>query len=758
MKLIGFELRKLWGKRGFCLSFCVILLLNVLLLWYAHLPDQNTPPLSAYQAFAEDMAEMTETEKGDYLAMLQETLDGVDFAQKVVNARLLENGDQIANAAMERRPGVFERYYDQLTSGDYLIYTDSLSLEQALVKQMAEEYAQVSGYGDYLNAIQENRDTLGSISLFQDSTQSSFSSRNIQKSARDYAGLEDSNIRWIPSQGIANAMDSILTDLLLLLTLFLFVGGSILEEKEKHLFYITRATHLGGLPTMGAKLLALLIHCLSATAVLYGCNLLFFACTTGLGDLSAGLQSLAPYLSSPLPLSIWAYLLLSLAMKALALYGAGALLTALCVCVKRGFVPYLAGIGAVGISWLFYALIPAYSMWSPLKFLNLIGLLRTETLLGGYWNFNILGTPVSRLTLATGLLMAGCVLGSLLSLLAFGRGHALTLRSSHATLAMPFHPHGNLLRHEGYKLLLTNRALVILLAFALLLGYQIFHQGYSCGGQEQYYQTFLLQLEGEWTEEKEQLLATEQARYDTAFAELERIESLVSEGTLEGDTAEVMKGPWYSETVYYPAFQRILLQYDRVKAEGGDFVYDTGYLYLFGIRDGDFPLHLLLLTLAIGFAFSNAVSMEYQAGAWPLLQATQRGRRAILRRKGLVTLLCAWLLTLAPWVCRWIAITRVFPLGQLTAAIDSIPGYAQGNTLPIFLFLALALLSQLVAVSLVALAVLALSRWRKTQLQALFFSLLFLAFPLALSLMGLTFTKWCSVYPLYAWPSFLWNG
>ena len=115
MKLTGFELQKLWGKRSFCLSLSVILLLNVLLLWYVHLPDQTTPPLSAYKAFAADVAGMTAREQGDYLSDLQETLDGVTFVQKVINARQLDDGAEIVASAMQQNPGVFEQYYDHFT-------------------------------------------------------------------------------------------------------------------------------------------------------------------------------------------------------------------------------------------------------------------------------------------------------------------------------------------------------------------------------------------------------------------------------------------------------------------------------------------------------------------------------------------------------------------------------------------------------------------------------------------------------------------
>ena len=50
-QLIHFELRKIWCKRNFVFSVCILLILNVFLLWYTSLPDENTPELSAYKKF-----------------------------------------------------------------------------------------------------------------------------------------------------------------------------------------------------------------------------------------------------------------------------------------------------------------------------------------------------------------------------------------------------------------------------------------------------------------------------------------------------------------------------------------------------------------------------------------------------------------------------------------------------------------------------------------------------------------------------------
>ena len=75
-RLAGYELWKIWGGRSFRLSVCVLLLLNLFLLWYGNLPGEDTPPLAAYKAFGRETAGMTQEEKGEYLLVLKETKIG----------------------------------------------------------------------------------------------------------------------------------------------------------------------------------------------------------------------------------------------------------------------------------------------------------------------------------------------------------------------------------------------------------------------------------------------------------------------------------------------------------------------------------------------------------------------------------------------------------------------------------------------------------------------------------------------------------
>ena len=82
MRLLGFELGKVWGRRSFLLSVCVLLAVNGFLLWYTNLPDGEEPGLYAYRAFGEEIAGMTEEEKGQYVTEYKETMEGVRFVDR----------------------------------------------------------------------------------------------------------------------------------------------------------------------------------------------------------------------------------------------------------------------------------------------------------------------------------------------------------------------------------------------------------------------------------------------------------------------------------------------------------------------------------------------------------------------------------------------------------------------------------------------------------------------------------------------------
>lgn len=754
MRLTMYELSKVWRKKSFLLSVCVLLAVNLFLLWYINLPDGVTPPLSSYKAFGEDVFSMSEEEKAEYVTELKNKMDGILFVQRIQSLQAMGNemGTVIAQQELDANPGIFEEYYKLYQGGEYLLYTDDQAQESTLIDELYEEFHKVSEYEDYLESVQKRKNSLNGISIFQNESSNSFSNRNIEKSAADYEKMGNVRIRWQPSKAITLASEGSITDILLFLGILLFVGGLITEEKEKRLFYITRATKHGMSAYLFGKLGALLIHSLTITTVMISSNLIFAAITTGVGDLTSSIQSLTPYMESSLSISILEYLLLSVITKATVLFGFGTILTAVAVGSSKGFMSYFAGILLLSLSGLLYITIPAYSTLCPLKYLNFIGTMGTGQLYGSYLNLNVQEHPVSRLALTWIILIFIIVIAIVICLLLFLQGQHLELKKTRLPRLTQFRPHGNLLRHEAHKLLITNRAALILLCFAVLIGYYGISQEYHPSVKEEYYQKMMLQLEGEFTEQKEQLILSEQARFDEASKKIEQIDSMAQNGELDKLTADATKSEWEAVLSFYPSFERIETQYARVKQDGGEFIYDTGYLYLFGKQDNSFLLCALLLSACMVLSFHNSISMEHSKKSWFLLGTTACGRKKIIVRKVWICLMCAAALSVVPWIFRSVCISEVFPMNELLNPIQSIPAFEYVSiNMPILCFTILAVLSQMVSVMIVALLALAISEWRKNDMQALFFGLLILVIPMVLKLMEFDFAGWFSIYPLYAW-------
>ena len=777
-RLTGFELEKIWGNRRFQLSCLLLVLLELFLLWYTALPDEGEAGLSAYKAFQRKIQGMSEQEKADFITGLKETMDGIGLVQEVLTMRGMGNemGDAFAAQIMESAPGVFEAYYELYQSEEYLTYTDSFWQEQGLIEELYKEWEKCAGYGEYLQSVQETEDTLEGIGIFSGKSggaEPSFSSRNVEKSARDYAGIMDEEIRWMPGRALTGAMGNVWTDIFLLLSVFLAVGSLILEEKEKRLFYITRSTRYGMGKSIGAKLAALFIHCAGMAAILYGVNLLFFSVTVGYGDFGAALQSVAAYRESCLSVSIREFIWLSVLTKGLAAFGFGALLAALCIAAETVYLPFGAGILFCGISFSLYSAIPGASKWNLCKYLNLMGILKTEHYYGGYLNFNLFGYPVSQRILTWIVIIflaAGGMVGSVFFYLG---GEKLALRDSRLPAVSFFRPHASLLRHECYKIMIVNRAALVLLVFGFLAGYREWRQNYYLSAQETYYQDMMLRLEGELTEEKEEWILSEHARYQDAFDQISQIEGMVSRGEISERAGEDLKAKYNAVTAFYPAFLRAWEQYQRlaensisesagermsVNSREGSFIYDTGYLYLFGIKGEGTLTDLILLCCGVILAFGNAAAMEDGIDAWSLLGSTRTGKRKILLHKAFLCGASAALLALIPFACRAARVGMTYPFRGLSFRISDIPCYETfAFHLPVWGFVLLAALSQAAVLGLAAITVFALSAWRREPLGTYFLGALLLLVPLALLLLGFSaaggFSRypWNALFSLYSW-------
>lgn len=750
--LIYFELKKIWNKKSFVFITCLLLIINIFFLWYTNLENEKRPSLSSYKMFQTEILNMSESEKEEYVKKLKKDIDGIYFVIDILNMQKNEIGSSFVEQELNENPGVFETYYEIYKSGNYLHFTSSLEQEQIFINEIYNEQVKVSGYDNYLEGIKKDKGKLEGISIFNNQDENNFSTRNIKKSAKDYSGLNSSNVKFIPSKTIVSTIENIGTDILLILITFLFIGNLITEEKEKKLFYVTRSTKYGVVHSIFAKIIALFIHCIIFSILLFSINYLFFGIFGGFNDLGIKLQSLAPYMESNFNGSILEYLIISILTKGIVVFGIGTIITAICIISDSMILPYILGISFLGISWLFYKIIPAVSNLNIIKHLNIFGILKTENLYGSYLNFNFFEYPISRITFSWIMIVGLLGLGIFLCIKFFLKGKSLELKRSTKNFILKFKPHTSLFKHELYKILITNKGIIIILIFSLLICYNELQRRYSPSLQEQYYQNIMLKLEGKPTEEKTELIKTEKSRFDEAFSKISEIDEQIAKGEINDTTGEAMKVKWYSITAFYPTFEKVLEQDKYVKENDGNYIYDTGYLYLFGVMDEGILNDFILLTLSIIFMFCNVMAIEYQNKAVNILQATNKGKKAIIKTKVKATIIIVLLFCILPFVCRFISVSSTFPInGFLLSAKDiSIYHNLSSGILVIGLIL-LKIFIQVFSGIILAMLILTISAWKKNNVQTIFLGLLILFVPLVLVLLGFEYMRLFSLYPLYSY-------
>ncbi len=753
IRLIPFELGKVLLKKSFIPLLLLLTALNVFLLWYLNLPDEGEAPLSAYKTISDQLSEMTSEEQVEYLNSLQTDLSMLGIVEQITLLQTHDNerSKKLAEQMLEQYSDVYDKYLSLYKSGDYLRYTDSAHSEAAFISEILVECETVSGYDKYLKAIEENRKHLNSVSIFNKGDGDSFSSRNIEKSFLDHQGLSAENIRFVPSKGIRLGTESTVTDLFMLLAVMLFVGGLIGEEKEKGLFYFTRASENGILKCMGAKISALFIYCFGAAALLYGSSLLYAGLSAGLGDPSAALQSAAVFTESSLDITLGEYMFLGFLTKSVMLFGFGAALSAVSLFSSRSFAPQLFGVGFLAVCRALYEFIPAYSIFSPVKYLAFWGSFNPKHLFGEYLNFNIAGHPVNRLSLAVIAAVVVCAGLLAVDLILFAKGKSLAHRRT--VRKFSFQPlHGSLFLHEGGKILFMNKAAVVLLLFGVLIGCNDLGKHYRMSVGEEYYCNIMVSIEGQLNEESEAVIVKERERYENALRQIELIDEMINRGELDKALGEDMKSAWQSQTAFYNYFLRVEQQYEHITEQGGEFIYDTGFQRLFGKTDGSFLQDLLFLTLCGVFAFAGVIPLEEQKKSQFLLSATAKGKNRIMAAKSAVCALCMAVMTVLPWIFRIYAVSQTYHMKMWGSSAQNLPMYYESVLAapPIWLFTLLMILLQIVVMWVIVCAVLLLSRKLKSGGQTVFLGLLIFALPLVMSVMGLDFMKWFSVYFVYS--------
>lgn len=275
-------------------------------------------------------------------------------------------------------------------------------------KRLLEQTEHLQSYESYLQKIQKNAQKMQMSSLFG-ADKNSFTYRNIIKTAQDFEGLTVDNIGLRNDRGLQDWLAFTWADWLFLGAVLILIM-SFFEDRHEGLTAIIRSCPAGRGNLQLSRLGVLFGYNAAMTVLLYFLPLAVSAYIDGgISDLSRSVQSLAEFRKCTEDMSIFAFLIRFFLVKTACGFLLGMLFWFFLSFLEQIQLCWMVTVAVLAAEYLLYTLIPAQSIFSPFREINVFSFVCTTGLYTKYENINFAGYPVSRSTFLLGLLAVAVV-------------------------------------------------------------------------------------------------------------------------------------------------------------------------------------------------------------------------------------------------------------------------------------------------------------------------------------------------------------
>lgn len=623
--MVRSEIRKLFQRLSTRIILLVLLAANGFFVW-----NQQLPGAEKYYQF----------DASHILSLYSALPDDAASALKALS---------------QQDDALLEAMFQETDAG--VLLTSDIYAEHKLFSNVMERVEPIACYDAILNEIDENADTLLLTGRYEPDT---FGHRNILKSREQYCALSDVRPEILYSGAVELLPGGRITDLILLLFCLLVGLELITSEKTNGTLQLIKPTFRGGYRLITSKVLAGLVLALAGTFLLYGMNLVIGFLRCGTIPMDYPIQSVFGFIRSPWRISIGVYVLGFFCMKFLWAASVTSIVYLACSLGK-------SVLGSCGIFLILCA---------PLSLL-LTG--DTVGLFSEYQNLNLFGWPVSSFFVSIlGMLLVSSA-GFILTAAIHKKTSPIIADRRSKNTGKVGRVSVNLISYEAQKLFLMNGAAWVLVGFMAVQTVTYLNFNAYLSPQERLYMAYSEKLEGKASPEKDAFLEEEAARFEDLYLQMEGYTSALASAQMQQESFEALSSRINRQLESEEVFLRAKNQYDRMKAQGYDYVCQTGYERLLGSEGQKDALILsiqLMIALILGLASIHAgeteTNMIFLLNSVPGKEESRKAK-AILAT---VYAVIAAVITFAPHI---IAIAKSYGLPGLFCYGHSVPLLRMGT-------------------------------------------------------------------------------
>ncbi|MBQ7336931.1 MAG: hypothetical protein IJW40_00590 [Clostridia bacterium] len=639
MKYIRYEWNKLTGARYAWWTVVLLLALSMLLAYAGtgvSLGDvgRRRALMAEYDAFI------------TYYAQNSEEVTAVMHEQAAFEEEQMRLDTQAHYAGVEYVKEEWVNRYGSDDVGDAALF----SMLQSTLAKPADYRVTV---GKVIRDAQNNYSELLAMGLAPQSA----SCRYQQKVEEIYTQrLADVRIGIEYSHGWSEFFANRTTDLLTLCALIFVTSVVFPIERQRGMLSLLRSTKQGRGRVARSKVVLLMLVSVGVTLLFSLTSLSLHAYFLGLSSPANAIQSLPAFTLCQYPLSIGAYFLLQLGVKALTACAFSLALAAVSLAFRHMALMLLGMVALLGSQLLMYFQASGQVLWQ-FNAVSAMALSTTQR----YFGISLFGDIRDAFGVLGVLTLLLLPCGAALSVLLFSRatvhavqegalGRAWSLLRPRAgkwlqRLARACRPRRSyalsLCAAEGYKTLIASRLLLPALALLIFCGGALLqeYREYQIPVDDALWREYTTRWEGVLTEQTLNEIRAERTRINQAIAAYQPAKAEFRAGKISADE--------YSEIsrAYFDADMRdeILLLVEEetarlqsLAARGGErawLLYDTGIERLLFVGDRTL-LYVLIILLLIGSYPNEYTALKgHGSGFCAILRTTRRGRGATFAAK-----------------------------------------------------------------------------------------------------------------------------
>lgn len=690
MKLVKFEFLKVITSKLFIITFVLFALCNFIFLSYDNYAESKSNiPYKAYSLLESNLKNKTHEEKGKFIDEIYERVYGINLIYNIQNNLKSENSGmrEYGEYLREENKDLYNKYYEEARNNPTFKYTGDSSIELSFLESVKNEYDKVDNYDSAIDDILVDAKGLQGISIFKESSDD-ISIKNIERTTNAYESMKGTKVDFEMDKGMEKFTSVTITDFFVLILIFIIATILITEEKEKNLFTIIKSTKNGGMMTILSKITSLFLLVSVISILFYGMNFLYYFFTIGYGNMATTIQSMEMFILSTLKINIGCYLLLFFISKILILFFISCIMFYFTVKFDNSSESIIGIVIILLIDFLFFKGIDLSSNINLLKSFNLISLIDVNNAYSIYDNLQ-LGSILFEKTFIL-LILQGIfvVIFLILTIIKYLRSMSITTKDSIILSKLQNIKIfkniklSNIFTFETYKLLFTNKVLIIIILFALFLGFNYKNQNFRLSFNESFYKNYMDVLRGDLTLEKETMILNTKNEYIEAEEQLSKIKELMDSGELSIIEGNYAMMSYEDILATREMFMRIEDKYKYIKEHSNaKFVYDTGYNKLFRIDNkmNENDIYLLVVTI---ISLLGLFTMEYKTGFIHILNATKKGRKITARNKVIATIFIGTIIYAISVIPEIMFTLKTYGLDNLSSSITSLSYF---ESLPAFI-------------------------------------------------------------------------